>query len=320
METASAVVTREQLHQAGRGHDFGDRRVRAGEWARLAPSIYVIAVPDLLGRVQAAVAHAGVDAVVTGWAACAALGLPYVPDQRAVPVLVPAGRRRVSTPYVQVLPTTRRPTWWIWHGVRIAAPARGLVDAARALSELRAVRALTLGALAEGAVQLRELRFELQAGARGGSALCRRALQDASYGAASAPEAELADRALVCARAGRLPPFLLNPDVLVDGRFVGRPDGWLMGLGLGWEVDSRQHHGRDDQFDATLARHDGFVTHGLVLLHVTPRRLRRLGPAYAEVLVQAADRRRVAGLEPAGLEVRPRGPLLGTGGVAYLLG
>jgi hypothetical protein len=91
---------------------------------------------------------------------------------------------------------------------------------------------------------------------------------------------------------------------------VGEPDGWFAGLGLGWEVDSRRHHAEDDDFDDTLARHDRFARHGLQLLHVTPRRLRLAGAAYADVLADAvAARRAVASPEPSGLVVRPSGPL-----------
>jgi len=280
MSHGAVVVTRAQLLDAGHGRGYGDRWVRAGSWERAAPSTYLRGAADLADRVRAAVAHAGPDAVLTGWAACALLRVPYVVDAGAVPVLVPAGRRRVSTARVRVLPTTRRPNWWTWHDeVRVAAPARAVVDAVRAAGDLRTTRAVVLSAIGRGVVDLPGLREELEAGARAGSAACRRALADAAAGAASAPEAELADQASAAARAGRLPQFLLNPDVRVDGRFVGRPDGWLVGLGMGWEVDSHEHHGGREDFEATLLRHDAFVAHGLSLLHLTPRRIRQLGPS-----------------------------------------
>ena len=270
--------------------------------------MYLADVPALPDRVAAALAHAGRDGIVTGWAGCVALGLPYVVDAGAVPVLVPAGRRRVTTPAVRVLPTTRPPSWWRWtSGVRVAAPARCVIDAARGLRRLDQVRALVLGAAAR--VTVDELSAELVAGARGGRALVARALRDATDGAASCPEAELAELAVAAARAGRLPSFLLNPEVHVRGELLGRPDGWFPGRGVGWEVDSREHHAEDDAFDETLARHDRWLAHGLSLLHVTPRRLRRLGPRYADVLAAAA----AAGAgrpEPAGLVVVPRGPVL----------
>ena len=105
-----------------------------------------------------------------------------------------------------------------------------------------------------------------------------------------------------------MPRVLLNPERGLRGGFAGRPGGWFVGLGLGWEVDSREHHA-GEAFEATMARSAGFVARGLSLVHLTPRRVRELGAVTAEVLVAAADAR--AGVpEPAGLEVRPRGPLL----------
>jgi len=90
---------------------------------------------------------------------------------------------------------------------------------------------------------------------------------------------------------------------------LGQPDGWFVGLGLGWEVDSRRFHADDDRFDATLARHDRFGAHGLQLLHVTPRRARRLGASYADVLAAAVAARRLAAQpQPHGLVVRPFDP------------
>lgn len=311
MAAEPVVVTRTGLLLLGRSSSYGDRQVRRGRWERAAPSTWLTADADLLARLEAATAHAGADAVVTGWAACAALGLPYVPDGGAVPVLVPAGRRRVSTSRVAVMPTTRPPRYRAWQaGVRLAAPERCVVDAARALSDLRAVRALVLGALGTRRVRLEELVHELDSGARAGSALCRRVLEDARRGAASAPEAEFADALVPAARLHRL-PYLLNPDVLLDGRLLGRPDGWLVGLGLGWEVESREHHAGDEAFEATLARSDAFLAAGVPLLHVTPRRLRASSAECTGLLLRAAGARRRSGAsDPPGLVVVPRGPVL----------
>ncbi|CAN5303396.1 hypothetical protein BH24ACT10_BH24ACT10_02280 [soil metagenome] len=151
-----------------------------------------------------------------------------------------------------------------------------------------------------------QLRAELEAGPRNGTALCRRALRDWEAGAWSAPEAEVADHAVA---DPRLPTLLLNPTLLIRGSVLGQPDGWFVGLGMGWEVDSRRFHADDDRFDATLARHDRFGRHGLQLLHVTPRRARRLGASYADVLAAAVAARRLAAQpEPAGLLVRPFDP------------
>lgn len=220
MSAAPLTRTRAELVASGRDPCSGDHLVRRGVWVRAAPSTYLLPGAALGDRVRAALQHAGTDGVVTGWAACALLGLPYVVDAGAVPVLVPARRRRTSTPYVQVMPTTRPPAWWLADDLRVAAPARAVVDAARALGRLSDVRALVLGA--QRLVAVEDLQRELTAGSRGGRLLVARTLRDAHAGAASCPEAEACDAAAELVRAGRLPPFLLNPDVYVDGVLVGR--------------------------------------------------------------------------------------------------
>lgn len=304
------VLTRDALRTARLSTGLGDRETAVGRAQRLAPSTYLLgaAPPNDEQLVRAALAHAGPDAVVTGLVACRLLGLPDVPPLQGVQVLVPAARRRVSRPYVRVTPTTRPPVTWLVAGVRVAEPHRAVVDAAVRLRDVRALRGLVLGAVAAGRCRVDALRAELEARARNGTALTRRVLDEAAAGALSAPEAEVAAVAQDAVRAGRLPPFLLNPALVLGGVLVGRPDGWFPGLGLGWEVDSRRHHGSQEDLDATLARHDRFARYGLQLLHVTPGRARALGSGYAQVLVEAvAARRRAAQPEPPGLVVRPYG-------------
>ncbi len=298
------VLTRDALVAAGLNPFLGDIMVRRGRWAPLAPSVWLTgaAPADDRALVAAALAHLGTDAVVTGLVAARAHGLREAPVDGTVEVLVPAGRRRVGSTAIRVRPTVRPPRRQV--GSPYAEPVRAVVDGARYLGELRAVRALLCEAVTGPLVSVADLAAELEAGGSAGSAVVRRAIADVAEGAWSAPEAELADHVRDAVRLGLLPPFLLNPVLLIDGRFLARPDGWFPGLGLGWEVDSWQHHGDRDTFDATLARHDRFASHGLGLVHVTPRRLRRVGPAYVEVLARAVQARRAAHLpEPAGLVV-----------------
>lgn len=304
---ADALLTRRALEAAGLNRQLGARAAREGRGLRLAPSTYLLGLePTDRQLVAAAREHAGDDAVVTGLLACRSLGLVDAPDDGRVEVLVPPGRRRVSTAHVRVQPTTRQPAYWLLGGSRVAEPHRAVVDGALRLRRLRDVRALVLEAVAARWCSVGGLRVELEARARNGTALCRRALRDAEEGAWSAPEAEVAEVAAAAVEHGSLPQFALNPTLLVDGIVVGQPDGWFLGLGLGWEVESRRHHAEDRSFDATLARHDRFAGFGLQLLHVTPRRARLLGSGYARVLEDAvAARRRAAQPEPVGLVVRP---------------
>ena len=108
-------------------------------------------------------------------------------------------------------------------------------------------------------------------------------------------------------------PFLLNPELRMNGKLLGYPDGYFLGLGAGWEVESRERHEGDESFDETLGRHTVFGGHGLVLAHPTPRRIRQ-DPVLAASSVLRVARARLllpSGLrEPQGLEVIPRGPVL----------
>lgn len=304
----SGLLTRRALIDARLNPHLGSRVVREGGGLLLAPATYLLAAAaDDAQLIAAAQEHAGDDLVVTGALACRLLQVADAPQDAGIDVLVPDGRRRVSTTYVRVHQTQRPPRYWTHtSGVRVADPHRAVIDAARRMHSLQDVRALVLSMLQLRWCGLDALRAELAQHPRNGTALIRRALCDWERGAWSAPEAEVAD---IATADDRLPRFLLNPTVLVDGILVGLADGWFVGLGLGWEVDSRRHHDQEDTFDATLARHDTFGGHGVQLLHVTPRRARLLGPGYADVLAAAVGARRLAAQpEPAGLEVRPFDP------------
>lgn len=307
----AGVVTRAQLAACGCDDDLGDRLVRQGAWQRLAPSVYLASTtpPTDAQLVEAARLHVGGRLVVTGSVACRAFGMHDVPDERAVHVLV-EGTRAVSSPYVVVQQTRRLPETWSRGGVAYAMPVRAVADCVRRTADLRAARAVLLGAVCARAVAPDDLAVELEAGPRRRSALLRRVLGDAAAGAWSAPEAEAADEVAVAVRAGRLPRFLLNPVLRCGGVRVGQPDGWVVGTGVGWQVDSRRHHGSEEDFDSTLAVHDGYAAHGLTLLHVTPRRLRQLGQRWVDLLSAAVEVRVAQGVgEPSGLVVEPIGPL-----------
>jgi hypothetical protein len=99
--------------------------------------------------------------------------------------------------------------------------------------------------------------------------------------------------------------------VHVQGRFVGRFDVYLVGTGVGGEIDSRERHEQADLLDQTLLRHERAHASGLSLVHVTPTRFRAEPAAFtARLLAAVAERRRQGLREPDGLVVTPRGPLL----------
>jgi hypothetical protein len=309
---AGGILTAAELRALGMSRSTADRLVAAGEWRRLASGIYVISAdpPDPDGLARGAQLYGGPTAVVSGLLAATALRMRWIPTASQARLLVDGKRRLRSTAFVAVrrCSSLADVQSWTRDDVTYASWPRAAFDAALQLSDLRSVRGVVLGAIADQFTSVDEQRKLLMGEPRNGTALLRRALRDAERGCASPPEAELVDGLIGC----RL-PFLVNPQIYVDDVLVGCPDVWLVGLGCGSEMDSRERHAEDDHFDATLGRHDAFGAHGLVLSHLTPRRFRR-DPGAAVAAVLAVARTRLALppelREPPGLRVEARGPLL----------
>jgi hypothetical protein len=260
-----------------------DCRVAAGAWQRVGPGLYLPNSDQPAPEALAAVgrAYAGAEGVVSGLVAARALELRWVPEPRRVTVLVSAERQLQSQPLVRVRRTASLADLATWRlgGVTYADAGRLVLDGGMGLRSLRDVRGVVLGAVAYRWTTVSEQQQILATEPRNGTRLLRRALRDADRGCASPPEA-----------------------VLV-----------FPGLGCGSEMDSRERHEDESNFERTLSRHDRFGGYGLVLSHLTPRRLRS-DPAAAVMAVLDTARARLrlpaALREPAGLRLVPRGPLL----------
>lgn len=317
--SSSGVVSAYELRAAKVDMSVVARLVANGTWTRLWRGMYLTASHPAgpLVRAHGAVKHTQLrheDAghaprpVVTGLAGGRALGLRWLPDSDRVQVLVGPEVRRQSNDDVLV----RRAAdvadvlTWSWGGVAVAFPARLVVDGARECTSLRDVRGVVLGAVADVHAAPDDLLTLLDTGAVGGTRWTRRAVRDAERGAASPPEAELVDELL-----GWGLPFYVNPEVRVHGRFVGFLDVYLVGTGVGGEMDSRERHEETEALDDTLVRHEHASRSDVTLVHTTPTRFRADPARFRARLLEAVGDRRRRGLgEPAGLEVLPRGPLL----------
>lgn len=306
-----ALLTRAHLAAAGLDTDVALRAVRRGTWSVVLPGAWSRRGGEVTRRErqEAALELLGDGAALTGPDACAAYGMRDVPDG-PVAVLVPHAVRRDLGPEVRVVRTTADVPVLQMNGLPTVAPVRAVVDASWQ-QPLRPVRALLLAAVADCWVDLTELQQLVDAGPRRGSAFVQRAIVDAHRGARAAPEAELADVLVGAVRRGQLPPFLLNPELLLDGEPVVTPDAYLVGLGVGGEMDSVRHHGSATALDSTLLRHGRAARAGIELHHITPARFRAAPQAYVDQLREAVGvRRRLASPEPPGLEVVRHGPLL----------
>lgn len=297
------VVARWQLAAAGLDPRVADRRVASGRWTALLPQVFAAqpGPPDEQQRAVAALLHGGPRTALTGRTAARLHGLRDVPDGGPVTLLVPRHLRPRAAPWLRVVRTTATVPCARVGRLVVVDRQRAVLDAGRDGAALRDVRALVLAAVADGLVDRHRLRQALEAGPRAGSAHLRRALGDADLGAASAPEAELADLVRPLARRHRL-HVLLNPTLVLDGVLLGRPDLYLPDVGLGVETDSRRHHADVVDLDATLRRHARFAAAGVRLLHTTPRRTRSQPH---EVLAELEAALRAPVRLPAGLVVLP---------------
>lgn len=303
LQRQDGVVSRRQLVDLGVDPRRADRRLSSGSWTPLLPQVFLARTgpPTERQLATAALLHGGPGSALTGRVACRAWRLRDVPDGGEVDLLVPHGRRRVGGPGVRVVRTRRLPLAYELGDLVLVERERALLDAACDGMPLVDARALVLAAVTDGLAQVCALRRALDGGPRQASAHCRHALLDAERGAASAPEAEVADLVRPLAAARRL-PLLLNPTLRLHGRVLGRPDLYLPTLALGVETDSRRHHEGVDDLDATLRRHAVFAAAGVRLLHTTPTRVRRTPALFLSELVVAVDQPWIV---PAGLEVVP---------------
>lgn len=307
------LVTATALRAAGLDPDIARRAAARGIWTEVLPGAWLRAAvePTPAQREAAALELAPAGTLLSGAGACRHYDMRDVPGDGRPCLLVAAESRLDLGKSVVVLRTKRVPPSYVMNGVRVAEPGRAVIDAARLSSSLQEARALVLAAVADGWCDEPSLRAELDAGPRRGSGRCRIALDDAAGGARSAPEAELAEEACAAVRRGELPPFLLNPQLLLDGVPLITPDLYVPGLGLGSEMDSVRHHGSADDLEATLVRHDRAWRAGIELLHVTPTHFRRDRRGFvAQLSSRVSDRRGLEHPEPPGLTVVAAGPLL----------
>jgi very-short-patch-repair endonuclease len=178
--------------------------------------------------------------------------------------------------------------------ISYAPPARAIADAARQLADAADVRAVVAAGVQRGKVQIWQLAEELAKGPVRGSAGLRRALAEVAEGVRSTAEADL----LRLIRRARLPVPLLNPRLYVGGKFLASPDAWWPDAGVAVEVDSRQWHLAPAQWEETMARHARMSSHGIIVLHYSPNRIRSEGNQVAAEIRAALAAGRSRSLPP----------------------
>jgi hypothetical protein len=170
--------------------------------------------------------------------------------------------------------------------VRLTLAPRAVADTVRQLTVLRDVRAVVADAVQLGRCTVGQLAEELRTGPVKGSAVFRSVLSEVADGIRSTAEGDLRD----VITSARLPMPLFNPS-LYDGEvFLGRPDAWWPNAGVAGEADSREWHLSPEDWDRTRCRHDQMAAAGIIVLHFSPREIRREPAKVARMIQGALDR------------------------------
>ena len=301
MAKQSSVVSRGQLLALGMSDRAMQYRVRrTGPWQKLLPGVYLAAtgIPSLHQKELAALLYAGPGSLITGPIALmhhsirSGSGAVDVID-----VLVPARRQRLSTSFARLHRTARMPARASSIGpVRLALAPRAVADTVRQLTELRDVRAVVADAVQLGRCTVGQLAAEFGQGPVRGSAVLRSVLAEVADGIRSTAEGDLRD----LIRTARLPMPLFNPSLYDGDVFLSKPDAWWPDAGVAGEVDSRAWHLSPEDWDRTRRRHDQMAAAGIIVLHFSPREIRR-EPAKVARMIQGALER---GLKCPALPIR----------------
>jgi hypothetical protein len=286
------VASRSQLRAAQIDDGTIYRKVRAGQWQRLLPGVFLVTPrpPGTEQRRVAAALFAGENAQLTGLTVLHWYGFRSAPATDRVHVLVPHTTHRRSAGFVVVQRALSLDPLARYTGLyHVTSVARAVVDACRALSELKDVRAIVSEAVQANRTSAKAIDAELRRAARSRTGLARRALTEVQAGIRSAPEAELRELTM---RSKILPQILWNPRLTtLDGKPLPTPDGWIDEVGVALQVDSAEYHARGDDWTTTLDRHNA-ARYDVQVIHITPKEIRTL-PGKALATIEQTYRSRV---------------------------
>jgi hypothetical protein len=202
------VVSATQAVAHGLPRETMRRRVANGIWQRPLPGVLALqsGPPNWLQWLIAAQLYAGEGSVLTGRAALSVYGLEDGErigpggDGRAAETLhalVPHRTRRRNLAHVRITRTTRVPKPNRFGELRVAPPARSLLDYCLAADEegrAEVIEGVLTAALADGRVLLTELEYELKEAPRRHSGRVRSALAAVREHACAAASSTLLNR------------------------------------------------------------------------------------------------------------------------------
>lgn len=266
------VITRKALRECGVSDgSITARTADDGKWRRILPGQVLLqnGNPSVQQQLSAALLYGGEQSMLTGGTAVMQHGLDRVGSD--VHILVPSTMRRASVSFVRVERTTRLPEPKRRGRLTVAPLPRALVDTARSLRTADSCIRLFAQAIQRGATTLDEIVRELSDGPRQYGAvgwIAARELADDAHSVAEVVAQKLY-------ASSDLPKMVHNRDVFAaDGTFLGRPDGWIDHVCLGWQIDSLAHHLSPADHTETMARRAGMEKAGAIMVSHLPSQIR----------------------------------------------
>jgi hypothetical protein len=290
------VISRGQLLEAG--VPPGLWRWNLGRhWRLILPGVALLSrgLPSTQQQRIGALLYAGPSATLAGAGAAQWHGITSADPRGRVVVLVrpPARTRRCG--FVEVRRSGLHDPGVCGAGaLRVSSPARAIVDAVADARTTDEAAAIAIEGVQRGIAGLDDLLDWALRRNRRGSRQVLAALEAAATGSWSLPEHELL---ALTSTSAALPEAMMNP-VLVDPsrRRLTTPDLWYDDVAMAVMVHSRRYHSTAAQWDETVEQDGDLVAVGIVVVGVTPHRL-RTDPAAVLRRVEAAYR---------GAQQRPR--------------
>lgn len=258
----NGVIRRDQALAAGVTRARIDDLVRRKQWVRVFPRVFQTTSGPLSqrARVRACWLWAGDDAAIAGGAAAWWLGL--VPEPPTVmTVIIPPSHRRDPQHGVRLIRgyvDPRDADFEDW--IRVTRASRTCLDLARSAEPDRLETALRMRRV--DAARL-EQSLERSRGRRG-QVLARIAVADVA-GNPWAMSERIVHRRL---REAGITDWMANHPVQLRGG-IRYPDIAIEDVKLAIEIDGREHHQREADFERDRVRDNQFVEAGWTVLHFT---------------------------------------------------
>ncbi len=264
------VAARAKLVALGHSHSSISRRCReGGPWRRPIPGVILLtnATPTRHQLLKVALTHAGPDAMLTGVQAARLHGVRRLPPERRAHTLIPHRSKVATWGFAVVERTIHLPEPGEIDGLPVAPLARALIDAARRMDELQAVRGMIYDAVHRGLCTPEELREELAQASTIGSALPRIVVGALQDGVDSAVEQWLET---VLERSGLPRPTRKAVLRTSGGQVIGVADAWWSKVGVAMQIRYDEVALEPDNPSETAA----LAAAGLIVVQVSPARLR----------------------------------------------